>query len=139
LDEKDWAGLEALFVEDVMVEIGGAAGAGDRPRSFRGRRDFLEELQQLMAPLVTVHQVSAPEIKILSQTDAAGIWAVADRLVFPAGSPIRVLQGYGHYREEYRKLQGRWSIASMRLTRLLVETTSEQSTGAARISAGGSP
>ena len=136
VDEKDWQGLEALFAEDVAVEIGGAPDGEGVPRSFAGRGSFLKELQRLLAPLVTVHHVHAPEIEILSDKHAIGVWAVADRLSFPPGSEIRILQGYGHYREEYRKVGGRWRIASMRLTRLLMESTCAGERGTSSRSAG---
>src|SRR6266480_6037934 len=36
----------------------------------------------------------------------------------PEGSPITTMHGYGHYREAYEKVDGRWLIASTTLTRL---------------------
>ncbi len=74
-----------------------------------------------MEPLISVHQVHAPEIKILDADTAEGIWTISDRLVFPEGSPLKILQGWGIYHETYRKVSGRWRFASVRLERLLVE------------------
>ncbi len=123
IDQKDWAGLADLFAEDVRVEIAGAPGGAEDTQRFSRRSEFLDRLQTLMKPLTTVHHVHAPEIELLSETRARGTWAVADRLVFPEGSDLRVLQGWGHYEETYDRSSGGWVIASLRLTRLLVEPT----------------
>lgn len=37
------------------------------------------------------------------------------------GGLPRGLRGYGHYHEEYRKIDGRWPISRVRLDRLKVE------------------
>jgi hypothetical protein len=36
--------------------------------------------------------------------------------------PFRRFRGFGHYHETYRKVSGEWRIATLRLTRLLVQT-----------------
>lgn len=63
-----------------------------------------------------------PEIEILSDSHARGIWAMEDRLWWPEeqeglGS-VRFLHGAGHHRETYEKSDGTWRIKPMRLTRL---------------------
>jgi uncharacterized protein len=68
-----------------------------------------------------VHQVHAPEIELVDCKNARGLWAVSDRLVFPDGSPLKVLQGWGVYHETYEKVSGHWRIASLRIERFLVE------------------
>ena len=46
-----------------------------------------------------------------------------DRLVYPEGGPVRKIEGWGYYHEEYVKEDGRWLIASVKVTRLdLVQT-----------------
>jgi hypothetical protein len=123
IDEKNWAELEELFAPDAHIEIAGGPGGAQDVQRFSTSREFVRGLQALMEPLRTVHQVTNPEIILSSEESASGIWAVADRLSFPEGSPTSVLQGYGHYREKYAKADGRWIITDLRLTRLLVEAT----------------
>jgi hypothetical protein len=123
VDGKDWRAFEHLFTEDAEIEIAGAPGGADDLQRFRGRRGFVEQLRKLMDPVVSVHHVHAPEIEIVAPDEARGIWAVADRLTFPPGGPLRILQGYGHYHETYRRRDGRWVIHSMRLSRLSMEPT----------------
>jgi len=121
IDQKNWEELEADFVTDAAIEIAGAPGGADDTQKFSSAHGFIEGLQQLMGPLVSVHQVHAPEIEILDRENARGIWTISDRLVFPDGSPLEILQGWGIYHETYRKVSGRWRFASVRLERLLVE------------------
>jgi ketosteroid isomerase-like protein len=121
IDQKNWKELETNFALDARIEIAGAPGGANDTQQFGSAHAFVEGLQQLMEPLVSVHQVHAPEIQILSPESAQGTWTISDRLVFPDGSPLKILHGWGIYYETYRKDSGRWRFASIRLERLLVE------------------
>ncbi|MGQ9367167.1 nuclear transport factor 2 family protein [Azospirillum sp. A39] len=121
IDQKKWSELEADFVTDAVIEIAGAPGGAQDTQRFTTARAFVEGLRALMGPLVSVHQVHAPEIDLVDARRARGVWTIADRLVFPDGNPLRILQGWGLYHETYEKISGRWRIASVRLERLLVE------------------
>jgi len=65
-----------------------------------------------------------PEIEITGPDTATGIWAMFDYVEFPSEQAPVGLRGYGHYHEHYRKLDGAWYIASMRLARLRVDPLS---------------
>ncbi|MCJ9751062.1 nuclear transport factor 2 family protein [Neorhizobium sp. BETTINA12A] len=121
IDQKQWNELEADFVADATIEIAGAPGGADDTQRFSSAHAFIEGLRQLMGPLVSVHQVHAPEIEILNADTAQGTWTISDRLVFPDGNPLKILQGWGIYHETYKKVSGSWRFASVRLERLLVE------------------
>lgn len=123
IDQKKWTELEADFVTDAAIEIAGAPGGADDTQKFTSAHAFIEGLRRLMGPLVSVHQVHAPEIQILDAENAQGTWTISDRLVFPRGNPLKVLHGWGIYHESYRKISGAWRFASVRLERLLVEPT----------------
>jgi uncharacterized protein len=121
IDQKKWSELESDFVTDAAIEIAGAPGGADDTQRFTSAHEFVDALRKLMAPLTSVHQVHAPEIEVLDEQNARGTWTISDRLVFPAGSPLKILHGWGIYHETYQKQSGRWQIASVRLERLLVE------------------
>lgn len=123
IDQKKWAELEADFEADAAIEIAGAPGGAEDTQSFTSAHAFIEGLEKLMEPLVSVHQVHAPEIELTDATHARGTFTIADRLVFPEGGPLKILQGWGIYHETYVKTSGRWRTASLRLERLLVEPT----------------
>lgn len=46
---------------------------------------------------------------------------MADIIRAPEGAPFREMRGYGHYHETYRRIDGEWRIATLRLTRLAVD------------------
>jgi hypothetical protein len=60
-----------------------------------------------------------PEIEIRSATSATAIWAMSDRLRRVAGlRGVMVFTGFGHYHDVYERVDGRWLIKHVRLTRL---------------------
>ncbi|HEY4332645.1 MAG TPA: nuclear transport factor 2 family protein [Ilumatobacteraceae bacterium] len=113
LDTKDWAGLQAVFIADAEVDMTGEGGGVTHSAA-----DFVAGLSAMLADVITVHHGHMPEIALLSDLRATGIWAMEDELWWPEGSALKHLHGYGHYTESYIKLDGMWAIASMRLTRL---------------------
>jgi hypothetical protein len=92
LDTKDWQAWRSLFADDFIAFT--RASLGER---------------------ATVHQVHAPELELTSATTARGIWALEDVVRLAPGINLR---GYGHYRETYEKVDGRWVITASTLTRL---------------------
>lgn len=62
-----------------------------------------------------MHQVHAPEIELTSATTARAVWALEDVVRLMPGVNLR---GYGHYRESYALVDGRWLITESTLTRL---------------------
>jgi hypothetical protein len=74
-------------------------------------------------PAITAHHGHTAEIEITGPDTATGIWAMQDRVERPATSkrPTRLLVGWGHYHETYKRINGTWYIASLKLTRLKVE------------------
>jgi hypothetical protein len=128
LDTKDWAGFKAVFTEDAAIgpidngftaKLLALRPAGERPPvATSGIDSFVERVATNIGPLITTHHGHQPEIELTGADEAAGIWAMEDVLVWPADG-FR-LRGTGHYWETYRKVDGAWKIASMKLTRLYV-------------------
>ena len=115
MDTKDWAGMRAVFTDDVVMDTSEAGGS-----VVTGADEFLAFLQEMLEGATTVHQGHMPEIELASDTTATGVWALNDIVIFPTG--VR-LDGYGHYHETYRKVAGEWRIASSKLTRLHMDFT----------------
>jgi len=112
LDAKDWAAWRELFTDDFVGDTAAAGG-----RVVRGADAFVAFTRRNLASAgrVTAHQVHAPEIEVVSPDSATGVWALEDVVRLGPGVTLR---GYGHYHETYRRVDGRWRIASLRLTRL---------------------
>ena len=113
MDTKDWNGMREVFADDVYIDTTDSGG-----RVVEGADNFMAGLKEILADVVTVHHGHMPEIELTSATSATGIWALQDLLRWPDG---RELYGYGHYYEEYEKVDGRWRITKMTLTRLRVD------------------
>lgn len=115
MDTKDWAGMRAVFTDDVVMDTSESGGG-----VITGADEFLAFLSETLADVVTVHHGHMPEIELTSPATATGIWAMEDMLRWPNGME---LHGYGHYHETYEKTDGGWRIASLKLTRLRSDFT----------------
>ena len=110
MDEKRWDEWAEVFSEDFV-----GVYHGPHPElRFDGRDAIVSENRRILATAKTVHHGHMPEIELLSETTARGVWAMFDYVELPEFT----LKGYGHYHEEYVKRDGRWQIKSIRLTRL---------------------
>jgi hypothetical protein len=120
MDTKDWDGFADQFAPDAVMDVSGEMGDAADPESgvIRGNREIAGFVRETVGDVVTVHHGHMPEITVTSPTTATGIWAMEDVLRWPEGFPIRSMHGYGHYYETYEKLDGRWRITTLRLTRL---------------------
>jgi hypothetical protein len=101
MDTKDWSGFRNLFTPDAVFDVRGAL---EPPR-----------------PNATYDEPPVVGIEAIVN-EASGVWAMSDILIPSAGVPFGQFRGFGHYHETYRKVSGEWRIATLRLTRLLVQT-----------------
>jgi hypothetical protein len=128
-DTKDWDLLASVFTPDAVIDF----TAGGSPRlheeigtsTAHGPAGAVTWIQAATRGAVTVHQGFMPEIEVTSPTTATGIWAMADHLWYEegSGSQYREIDAVGHYHETYEKVDGRWLIKHLRLTRLRSEET----------------
>ena len=121
LDTNDWACIETLFAPDgtAVYNVEGSGDLGTLDNPVTGPVAIAAFIQRGVEHLTTVHHGHMPEIEITSPTTATGIWAMEDILQIPGGE--NTLQGWGHYYETYERIDGRWHIKTLRLTRLRVD------------------
>jgi hypothetical protein len=112
VDNKLWEDLTEVFTTDATLEYG--------TDNLKGRDAIIEFLKNNTGnkKIVTIHQGHNPEIEIVDDVKATGIWALHDYLIF--GSRMS-LNGWGHYHDEYAKVNGEWKIKSTRITRIREE------------------
>jgi SnoaL-like domain len=124
LDTKDWSGFTGVFADDAVLDVSGEVATPDDPGAgvVRGNGEIGRYVRANVDAVVTVHHGHMPEIEIVGPDAATGIWAMEDKLRWPEGSPIVAMHGYGHYHEDYVKVDGRWRIASLKLTRLRIDS-----------------
>jgi hypothetical protein len=136
VDTKQWDAFGALFAPDATFLDHSANFGCD------GAEEIQAKIEAVLQPALTVHQGHQSEIEILDETHAQGIWMLEDYLIFPpgevtpenpyAGSTVR---GWGHYVEDYVKLDGAWRFQRVDLYRLRLEVESPFATDYPRVPA----
>lgn len=126
MDTKDWTTLEGVFTPDIVCDYREAFGDPAKGEAsdaslLHGRDAVVAYIRSGLSPIVSVHQGHMPEIDVVDDRTATGIWSMTDLLRFPVG-PVREIRGYGHYHEGYRRNDAAWRITTLKLTRLLVDT-----------------
>lgn len=124
MDTRDWSGFAEIFTEDALFDVRGALeeNPAEDLEPVRGRAAIVDYVSSGISPLTSAHYGHMPEIDILSEDAATGIWPFTDILRAPPGGPFDRFYGYGHYHERYSRADGQWRIASLKITRLMVET-----------------
>jgi hypothetical protein len=125
VDTKDWDGLRGLFAGGARIGPldSGLPPSDVRISDVRSTGEWLARVQVTLAGVTSVHHGHMPEIELVSGSEARGIWAMEDLLLFPSGSVPAALHGFGHYHETYVRDADGWRIATMRLTRIRVNLT----------------
>jgi hypothetical protein len=125
VDTKQWDAFGTLFAAESSFLDHAAGFACDGPDEIRSR------IEAVLQPALTVHQGHQSEIEILDETHARGIWMLEDYLSFPPGEVTpenpyagSIVRGWGHYVEEYVKVDGAWRFHRIDLYRLRLEVQS---------------
>jgi SnoaL-like domain len=125
IDEKDWETLRDTLADDAVLDFSGevelhvghhGVEVADDPADWivEGGASGTEKIAAIVSEIVTVHHGHDPQITILGEDEATGIWSMYDCLDYGD----EVFHGHGYYREQYRRIDGRWKISYMKLTRL---------------------
>lgn len=123
VDLREWDEFATLFAEDFVPDFGeSTSGPVDRTT-------FVAAVENHFRSGISVHHGHEPEIEILDDTTARGLWPMYDLVESPPDSGYRNHTGWGHYAETYRKVDGRWLIASTRLTRIKYVELPKETTG----------
>jgi SnoaL-like protein len=129
IDTKDWAGLAEVFTFDALFdarfEAAAAQGSYDieLPAAAEGDEGVLsgsqitEFISTSAQDWLTVHHGHAPIIELTGRDTARGVWPFFD--ILDGGTAA--MTGYGHYLEEYRRVEGRWLISRLVLKRLRID------------------
>jgi hypothetical protein len=118
LDTRQWKDFRTLFTDDFVWYL--PQGDGKTVRNPTAD-DFVKSQSALFdnGRAISVHQGKMPEIELVSDTTARGIWEMSDWVDLPKN---RAFQGWGYYYEEYEKgRDAKWRFKSIHLARLRVD------------------
>ena len=110
--------MEGLFLEDATVHYIG----GFYEWKFDNRAEMLKAVKDSFnQEAIGHHNAHTPEIQILSETEATGIWYLHDKFV-SLDDNIN-FEGTAIYQDKYVKQDGQWKIAYSEYDRLFEEIT----------------
>lgn len=118
LDTKQWDALAEVFAPDLQVL------SPEGEVWLEGGPAFAASLRTSLERAVSQHQGFTAEIEILDADTARGVWAMQDVIAWEDRHPRegwRSMVGRGHYHETYRRIDGRWRIAALTLTRISLD------------------
>ncbi|MGM0213469.1 nuclear transport factor 2 family protein [Enterococcus sp. AZ109] len=126
IDTKDFDQLNTVFTDDAVfdsVEATYDPVLGQMPGTqpaeiWETRQGIVEGVKQSMPPeMQSVHMGHIPEVTILAENKATGIFPFNDRIKIPNGLSFN---GFGYYHEEYEKDDTGWKIKRSIIKRLRV-------------------
>lgn len=115
LELHDWTGLRDLLAPDVSIEVAGLVAGKVETETAHGIDAVLDRLRRSGDEGAAVHAGRLPTVHLLDGDEATGVWAMRPVAALRPGDGTDDLL---HYAERYRRVAGRWSIASMQLRRL---------------------
>lgn len=122
LDTNQWDLIAECFTEDCRSQYDSGK------YSYRGRDNIIQFLEEGLGGETTLslHQGHHPEIDIIDENHATGIWYLQD-IVLRLEEKF-TLRGAGFYKDQYRKENGEWKHAVIGYDRTYeeVEPRSEQ-------------
>lgn len=129
LDQKAWDELETCFTADATASYGGGAV------ELSGRDAIMTFLRDSMGSpgMLTSHRGTQPEIDLLGDGRARGVWALEDVVIHQDFG--LTIHGASFYDDRYVKIDGTWLIASTGYKRTYEEVWPRSSLEGLRISA----
>ncbi len=113
LDTANFNELDGLFHDDVSVDFVG----GSYQWKLTGKQEYLASLRKSFTrEAVGHHNGHHPEIQILSESEATGIWYLADDMWIMTHKFHT--RGTAVYWDRYLKADGRWKIRETRYRRI---------------------
>lgn len=105
LDSKEWELMKSCLSDDCVARYDGGK------YSFDGSDNIVNFFSSYMndPKLIFMHQGHLPEITIIDDNNAQGIWYLQDIVINLNNDTT--LMGAGFYRDVYKKVDGQWLIS----------------------------
>ena len=116
VDTKNWKELQALFSENASMIFRDAQG--NILYDFDNPALLVRSAGDAIGKAVTLHHLHNPEIDLLNDSEAEGVWAMEDRFYLPANAPHPFFHGAGYYHVRFMFTADHWLINELELVRL---------------------
>ncbi|KAL5334093.1 hypothetical protein BJX70DRAFT_379010 [Aspergillus crustosus] len=118
-DTKQWDLFSTILHPSLTASLHKPDGSLDsfngREFRFSSREDYVSVLRKRYADIRFIHVGGPGELEMISEDEVAAVWAMSYSLGTPeenAGEFTEV--GGGYYHEVWKKLDGKWVIASLK-------------------------
>ena len=124
LDTKHWDDFADTLTEDIVGDYGSSMG---KEHHFTNRDELVEFMRTSMpANVITEHRVTHPEITVVDEDQAEGIWYLQDKVIVAEFNFM--LFGAAFYHDRYRKTEDGWKICATGYQRTYDATQSLEGT-----------
>lgn len=114
IDTNDVTLLASVLAEDVVVDYRG----GTYRVELRGRDDMVTFVSSAInSGMLAMHHGHMPEITLTGDDNASGIWYLQDIVISVERQDHT--EGSAIYRDEYRRIDGRWQIVRTEYDRVI--------------------
>ncbi|MBG9733863.1 nuclear transport factor 2 family protein [Paenibacillus alvei] len=118
-DAKKWSELAKLFTTEATFEV--YDEKDNLLVSMKGQQEIQHAINDNVGAAQPIHHIFSREFDFTSSTTAEAVWSMEDNIMFPEGSEFSSIRGYGHYHDTYEKVDGKWFIQSLKITRVKME------------------
>lgn len=110
-DLQRWEEWAELFTDDFTFE------SDYFPEKLQGRDAFVDGVRRGMSDKRSIHMCHTPELRLTGRDSATGTWSLEYFIEGSSKDGDRTTEhGFGFHQEEYVRCDGRWLMASLRLT-----------------------
>ncbi len=122
LDSKDWGLMKTCLAEHCIAKYDGGK------YTFEGRDGIVDFFSSYMddPKLIFMHHGHHPEITIINENEASGIWYLQDIVISLENNTT--LRGAGFYHDKYIKLGDAWLINATGYERTFEEIEERKNT-----------
>ena len=121
IDTKDWDLLAACYTPDTRIDLSREEALAGFRQPVVGIDAGVSSMRDALGAGKSIHITFLPDIDLVGEDVARGIWGLEYYTWQPPGSPIPMLHGFAYSHDEYRCVNGRWLIHSVRVDLLWSE------------------
>jgi hypothetical protein len=115
IDTKDWDLLASCYTSTTRIDLSREEALAGFREPVVGIDAVVDSMRVALGDGCSIHVTFLPDIEIVTDERASGVWGLEYRTWQPAGSSIPMLHGYAYSYDEYHRVDGRWLVDSVRV------------------------